>query len=354
MTAMTIGAYLTRRLAQAGVTHLFGSSLALPAFAAEAAHNGILWTGLSGEAAAAQAAEGYALAGGRIAALATSAEGGLSALGVLSAARAARAPIVHIVETGDDDGLAPAFRAVTVAWASLEPATAAAEIDRVLGLAATARGPVHLGLTPEVASRTIDGAGLASPLPAPRREPSSSRTTGAPDTKVENTAVENDHGLWGRLRGLLDPGSTLVVDAALDASDGLSDPVDLPPGTALVRPTTGSPSLVPAAWGAGCARPTGRLVVVGGADSIRLGAADLAGLLAAVPAVTVILVGGADDPWTWELVPAALGGDRARVFSVASDLDLDEAVAAAAAGPRPVFVRIASGIGSLAVSNARA
>lgn len=172
----TVGAYLAERLVQIGVRHLFGlpGDFNLGLLDEMLTPSGPAWVGSTNELNAAYAADGYARVGRGPAALVTTyGVGELSALNGIAGSYAENVPVVHIVGMpsraamargaplhhtfldGDFRRFERMAREVTVAQTVLEPATAAAEIDRVLAAALAASLPVYLGVPLDVATAPV-------------------------------------------------------------------------------------------------------------------------------------------------------------------------------------------------------
>jgi TPP-dependent 2-oxoacid decarboxylase len=178
----TIAGYLCQRLAEAGVTSVFGvpGDYNLGLLDAIIDQPDLHWVGTATEQGAGYAADGYARIHGLGAALTTFGVGELSAINAMAGAFAESVPVVHIVGTpalsartvttagtqlhhnvpGTDFGhFARMAAEITAAQADLRPETAAAEIDRVLHVALRTRRPVYLALPADVAQEAV---------PAPR------------------------------------------------------------------------------------------------------------------------------------------------------------------------------------------
>jgi indolepyruvate decarboxylase len=167
---MQIGAFLARRLSEAGVRHLFGVpgdfNLSLLEQIQDA--DGIEFVGNCNELNAAYAADGYARASGLGAFVTTFGVGDLAAIGGIAGAYAENVPVVHIAGApplhaihggalvhhtlvdGDYDNVGRCMAEFTVAQARITPANAAFEIDRVLRACWLERRPVHLQLPSDV------------------------------------------------------------------------------------------------------------------------------------------------------------------------------------------------------------
>ncbi len=178
----TIGDYLLDRLAELGITELFGvpGDYNLHFLDHVVGHPGIRWVGSSNELNAGYAADGYARLRGAGALLTTYGVGELSAINAIAGSYAESVPVIHIVgaprkelqargakvhhSLGDGD-----FRhflrmaeEVTCASADLEAPSATWEIDRVLRTVIFDKRPGFLMLAADVAATPTDPP--ASPL----------------------------------------------------------------------------------------------------------------------------------------------------------------------------------------------
>ncbi|ABE35826.1 hypothetical protein DR64_5459 [Paraburkholderia xenovorans LB400] len=173
---MQIGAFLARRLTEAGVRHLFGVpgdfNLSFLEQIQEA--DGIEFVGNCNELNAAYAADGYARTSGIAALVTTFGVGDLGAIGGIAGAYAENVPVVHITGTpplhavnsralvhhtlvnGDYDNIGRCMSEFTVAQTRITPANAAFEIDRVLRSCWLERRPVHLQLPSDVTHVVVE------------------------------------------------------------------------------------------------------------------------------------------------------------------------------------------------------
>jgi indolepyruvate decarboxylase len=189
--ATTVADYLLTRLSQAGVISVFGvpGDYNFPILDAIAARPALTWQGMTTEQGAGYAADSYARLRGLGAVVTTFGVGELSAINAIAGAYAESVPVVHIVGTpaltarnigvtlhhnlpgGDYDHFARMATQVTAAQADLRPATAAAEIDRVLSTAMRTSRPVYIAIPADVAG---------APVPAPKgRLPRAGEVAGA-------------------------------------------------------------------------------------------------------------------------------------------------------------------------------
>jgi indolepyruvate decarboxylase len=167
----TVGDYLLDRLAELGVTEVFGvpGDYNLEFLDHIVAHPHIRWVGNANELNAGYAADGYGRLRGMSAVVTTFGVGELSAANAIAGSYAEHVPVVHIVGgpskdaqgtrralhhslgDGDFEHFLRVSREITCAQANLMPATAAREIDRVLSEVREQRRPGYLLLPTDVA-----------------------------------------------------------------------------------------------------------------------------------------------------------------------------------------------------------
>jgi alpha-keto-acid decarboxylase len=167
----TVGDYLLDRLAELGVTEVFGvpGDYNLEFLDHIVAHSQLRWVGNANELNAGYAADGYGRLRGLSAVVTTFGVGELSAANAIAGSYAERVPVVHIVGgpskdaqgtrralhhslgDGDFEHFLRISREITCAQASLMPATATREIDRVLSEVREQRRPGYLLLPTDVA-----------------------------------------------------------------------------------------------------------------------------------------------------------------------------------------------------------
>lgn len=170
-TRYTVGDYLLDRLAELGVGEIFGvpGDYNLEFLDHVVTHPSIRWVGTANELNAGYAADGYGRLRGISALLTTFGVGELSAANAVAGAYAEYVPLVHIVggPTSDaqaarqpvhhslGDGEFGQFfrmsREITCAQATLIPATATREIDRVLSDVREHKRPGYLLMAADVA-----------------------------------------------------------------------------------------------------------------------------------------------------------------------------------------------------------
>ncbi len=215
MNTQTVADYLLTRLSQAGVISVFGvpGDYNFGILDAIAARPALAWQGMATEQGAGYAADSYARLRGLGAVVTTFGVGELSAINAIAGAYAESVPVVHIVGTpalsarnadvalhhnlpGDDfEHFARMAAEVTAAQADLRPATAPAEIDRVLRTAIRTSRPVYIAIPADVAS---------APVPAPQgRLPQVEDTAAADPTVLAAFA--------GHVRSLLDTAASASV-----------------------------------------------------------------------------------------------------------------------------------------------
>lgn len=183
-TEYTVGDYLLDRLAELGVTEVFGvpGDFNLEFLDHVLAHRSVRWVGGANELNAGYAADGYGRLRGISALVTTFGVGELSAANAIAGSYAEHVPVVHIVGApskdaqaarrivhhslgdGDFEHFLRMAREITCAQANLAPATATREIDRVLSEVREQKRPGYLLLATDVARFPVDPP--ASPLPA--------------------------------------------------------------------------------------------------------------------------------------------------------------------------------------------
>ena len=179
----TVGDYLLDRLAELGVSEIFGvpGDYNLEFLDHIVAHPSIRWVGSANELNAGYAADGYGRLRGMSAVVTTFGVGELSATNAIAGSYAEHVPVVHIVggPTKDAQGTRRALhhslgdgdfehffrisREITCAQANLMPATACREIDRVLSEVREHKLPGYILLSTDVARFPTEPPG--APLP---------------------------------------------------------------------------------------------------------------------------------------------------------------------------------------------
>jgi TPP-dependent 2-oxoacid decarboxylase len=179
----TVGDYLLDRLAELGVTEVFGvpGDFNLKFLDHIVAHDRVRWVGDANELNAGYAADGYGRLRGMSALVTTFGVGELSAANAIAGSYAEHVPVVHIVGApskdtqaarrvvhhslgdGDFERFLRMAREITCAQANLVPATATREIDRVLSEVREQKRPGYLLLATDVAEFPTDPP--AQPLP---------------------------------------------------------------------------------------------------------------------------------------------------------------------------------------------
>ncbi|VBA61318.1 alpha-keto acid decarboxylase family protein [Mycobacterium attenuatum] len=179
----TVGDYLLDRLAELGVSEIFGvpGDYNLEFLDHIVAHPVIRWVGNANELNAGYAADGYGRLRGISAVVTTFGVGELSAANAIAGSYAEHVPVVHIVGgpskdaqgtrralhhslgDGDFEHFLRISREITCAQANLMPATACREIDRVLCEVREQKRPGYLLLSTDVARFPTEPPG--APLP---------------------------------------------------------------------------------------------------------------------------------------------------------------------------------------------
>ncbi|MFT4044393.1 MAG: alpha-keto acid decarboxylase family protein [Gordonia sp. (in: high G+C Gram-positive bacteria)] len=170
-TDYCVGDYLLDRLAEFGVTEIFGvpGDFNLEFLDHIIAHPGLRWVGNANELNAGYAADGYGRLRGMAALVTTFGVGELSAANAIAGSYAEHVPVVHIVGApskdaqaarriihhslgdGDFEHFQRAAREFTCAQANLAPATATRDIDRVLLEVHEQKLPGYLLISTDVA-----------------------------------------------------------------------------------------------------------------------------------------------------------------------------------------------------------
>jgi len=181
--AYTVGDYLLDRLAELGVSEIFGvpGDYNLAFLDHIVAHPTIRWVGSANELNAGYAADGYGRLRGMSAVVTTFGVGELSAANAIAGSYAEHVPVVHIVGgpskdaqgarralhhslgDGDFEHFFRISREITCAQANLMPATACREIDRVLSEVREHKLPGYILLSTDVARFPTEPP--AGPLP---------------------------------------------------------------------------------------------------------------------------------------------------------------------------------------------
>ena len=181
--AYTVGDYLLDRLAELGVTEIFGvpGDYNLEFLDHIVAHPVIRWVGNANELNAGYAADGYGRLRGMSALVTTFGVGELSAANAIAGSYAENVPVVHIVGgpskdaqgtrralhhslgDGDFEHFLRISREITCAQTNLMPATARREIDRVLSEVREQKRPGYILMSTDVARFPTEPPG--APLP---------------------------------------------------------------------------------------------------------------------------------------------------------------------------------------------
>lgn len=181
--AYTVGDYLLDRLAELGVSEIFGvpGDYNLEFLDHVVAHPTVRWVGNANELNAGYAADGYGRLRGMSAVVTTFGVGELSAANAVAGSYAEQVPVVHIVGgpskdaqgtrralhhslgDGDFEHFVRVSREITCAQANLMPATACREIDRVLSEVREQKRPGYILMSTDVARFPTEPPG--APLP---------------------------------------------------------------------------------------------------------------------------------------------------------------------------------------------
>lgn len=179
----TVGDYLLDRLAELGVSEIFGvpGDYNLEFLDHIVSHPGIRWVGSANELNAGYSADGYGRLRGMAAVVTTFGVGELSATNAIAGSYAEHVPVVHIVGgpskdaqgtrralhhslgDGDFEHFLRISREITCAQANLMPATACREIDRVLSEVREQKRPGYLLLSTDVARFPTEPPATALP-----------------------------------------------------------------------------------------------------------------------------------------------------------------------------------------------
>jgi indolepyruvate decarboxylase len=171
-----VGDYLLDRLAELGVTEIFGvpGDYQLEFLDHIVAHPQLRWVGGANELNAGYAADGYGRLRGMAALVTTFGVGELSAANAVAGSYAEHVPVVHIVGApskdtqgarrvvhhtlgdGDFEHFLRMSREITCAQANLVPATATREVDRVLSEVREQKRPGYLLLATDVARFPVE------------------------------------------------------------------------------------------------------------------------------------------------------------------------------------------------------
>ena len=177
MSQPTVAQYLVSRLAQLGANEFFGVAGGLNSNICTAieASKEARWVGCCNELNAGYAADGYARIKGIGVVVSKFGAGELSVINAVAGAYSEHVPVIHItcsparpVQTrhapayhtlgnGDVDCFESMYTPVTAAQTRLTAENAAAEIERVLGIAMTLKRPVYINLPGDVSIQRISG-----------------------------------------------------------------------------------------------------------------------------------------------------------------------------------------------------
>lgn len=190
-TRMTIGDFLLRRMAEAGIGHVFGVPGDYSLELLQQMHDDgtIEWVGTCNELNASYAADGYARLKGLGAFMVTNAVGAMSAINGVAGCYAEHVPVIaicgsiplrsiernlgmhHTMADGTWDRFLAAFAQVTVAQVRLTPRNAAMEIDRLILTAWREKLPVYLEVPSDIAYLEIEVPAARLDLQQPPSDP---------------------------------------------------------------------------------------------------------------------------------------------------------------------------------------
>ena len=247
---MKIGDFLLRRLAEAGIRHLFGVpgdyNLTL---LQQLQDGGILkWVGNCNELNASYAADGYARLNGLGAFLVTNGVGPLSAINGIGGSCSEHVPVIcisgsiplrsvdrglgmhHTMADGNYDHFLRAYAPVTAAQARITPRNAATEIDRLILTAWREKLPVYMELPSDITHLEIevptDPLILAEPPSDPERLRSCIGAIAARLSAAKSPAilVDADAGRYGVAPELMELAEKLQAPvAAINAAKAVID-----------------------------------------------------------------------------------------------------------------------------------
>ncbi|WP_369387504.1 alpha-keto acid decarboxylase family protein [Streptomyces sp. CG1] len=188
---MTIGDFLLRRMAEAGIGHVFGVPGDYNLELLQQMHDGgtMEWVGNCNELNASYAADGYARLKGMGAFMVTNAVGAMSAINGVAGCYAEHVPVIavcgsiplrsiernlgmhHTMADGTWDRFLSAFSQVTAAQVRLTPRNAAMEIDRLILTAWREKLPVYMEVPSDIAYLEIEVPAEALVLHQPPSDP---------------------------------------------------------------------------------------------------------------------------------------------------------------------------------------
>jgi indolepyruvate decarboxylase len=188
---MTIGDFLLRRLAEAGVGHLFGVPGDYNLELLQQLEDGgtLKWVGTCNELNASYAADGYARLNGLGALTVTNAVGALGAINGVAGSYADHVPVIciagsiplrsierglgmhHTMADGTWNRFIGAYAQVTVAQARLTPYNAVIEIDRLILTAWREKLPVYIELPSDIAYLDVEVPQAPLDLAQPASDP---------------------------------------------------------------------------------------------------------------------------------------------------------------------------------------
>jgi len=220
---MSIGDFLLRRLAEAGINHLFGvpGDYNLELLQQLEDNSQLSWVGTCSELNASYAADGYARLNGLGALSVTNAVGAMGAINGIAGSYADHVPVIlitgsiplrsierglgmhHTTADGTWNRFLGAFAQVTVAQARLTPHNAVTEIDRLILTAWREKLPVYMELPSDIAYLDIEVPSapliLAQPASDPERLQSCTAaiTSHLSDARSPAILVDEDAARYG-------------------------------------------------------------------------------------------------------------------------------------------------------------
>ena len=220
---MQIGAFLLRRLEEAGVKHLFGvpGDYNLGLLQQLQDSGALKWVGTCNELNASYAADGYARLNGLGALLVTNGVGPLSSINGVGGSCSEHVPVIcisgsiplrsidrglgmhHTMADGTFDHFLNAYAHVTAARARLTPRNAATEIDRLILTAWREKLPVYMELPSDITHLDIEVPDAPLVLADPPSDPERLRSCIAAiaqrlaAAKSPAIVVDSDAGRYG-------------------------------------------------------------------------------------------------------------------------------------------------------------
>jgi indolepyruvate decarboxylase len=177
MEKLTVAKYLIKRLADLGITDVFGvpGDYNFRVVDAVETNKDVKWVGCCNELNAGYAADGYARIRGIGAVVTTFGVGELSAVNAIAGSFSESLPVImivgspksslqknhaiihHTLGNGDFDFAHKIYKNITVATTLLTPENAVSEIERVLSAAVNKKKPVYISMPVDVCDQSISG-----------------------------------------------------------------------------------------------------------------------------------------------------------------------------------------------------